>query len=65
MQHGEIIRKLICQVVASALARAEATHAKAELLDRLDILLLAVTEASRDVSTNTKCSHCGNKCNMR
>lgn len=34
MQHEEIIRKLICQVVASALARAEATHAKAELLDR-------------------------------
>jgi len=61
---GKIMRRLICQVVAFAPARAEATHAGAELVDRLDILLLAVTEASRDVCTNTRCPYYGNKCKM-
>jgi hypothetical protein len=51
--------------VASALARSEAAHAGAELIDRLDALLLTVTEASRDVCTNTRCPHYNKKCKMR
>lgn len=44
------------------LARAEAG---ADLLDRLDMLLVNLTEASRDVCTNTRCPHYGKKCKMR
>ena len=61
---GEKARELK-QLVASELARAEATCTSAELIDRLDFLLLAITEASRDVCTNTRCPHYGNKCKMR
>ena len=46
-------------------ARAEAAGLGAELIDRLDILLLNLTEASRDVCTNTRCPHYGKKCKMR
>jgi hypothetical protein len=51
--------------VASALASSEAAHASTELIDRLDALLLTVTESSRDVCTNTRCPHYGKKCKMR
>ena len=61
---GEKARELK-QIVASALARAEATYTRTELIDRLDFRLLAITEASRDVGTNTRCPHYGNKCKMR
>lgn len=61
---GEKARELK-QEVASALDRAEATSTRAELVDRLDFLLVAMTEASRDVCTNTRCPHYGNKCKMR
>jgi hypothetical protein len=44
---------------------ADATHADAQLIDRLDTLLLSVTAASRDVCTNTRCSHYNTKCKMR
>jgi len=47
------------------LARAEAAEAGADLLDRLDMLLVNLTEASRDVCTNTRCPHYGKKCKMR
>jgi hypothetical protein len=61
---GEKARELK-QVVASALDRDEASSTRAELVDRLDALLLTITEASRDVCTNTRCPHYGNKCKMR
>ena len=51
--------------VEVAMARAEASELGAELIDRLDILLLNLTEASRDVCTNTRCPHYGKKCKMR
>ena len=61
---GEKARALK-EKAASALARAEATSAGADLLDRLDMLLVNLTEASRDVCTNTRCPHYGKKCKMR
>ncbi len=48
-----------------ALAKAEAASASPELIDRLDGLLMVLTEASRDVCTNTKCPHYNKKCRMR
>jgi hypothetical protein len=51
--------------VEVAMARAEASELGAELIDRLDILLLNLTEASRDICTNTRCPHYGKKCKMR
>lgn len=51
--------------VEVAMARAEAAGLGPELIDRLDILLLNLTEASRDVCTNTRCPHYGKKCKMR
>lgn len=61
---GEKARPLR-EEVAKFLTRAKAAHAGAELIDRLDVLLLAVTEASRDVCTNTRCPHYNKKCKMR
>ncbi len=61
---GEKARALK-EKAASALARAEATSAGEDLLDRLDMLLVNLTEASRDVCTNTRCPHYGKKCKMR
>jgi len=48
-----------------ALTRAEVAGVGADLIDRLDLLLLNLTEASRDVCTNTRCPHYGKKCKMR
>jgi len=61
---GEKARALK-EEVAKSLDRAEAAHAGAELIDRLDDLLLTLTEASRDVCTNTRCPHYNKKCKMR
>ena len=61
---GEKARPLK-EEVAKFLARAQAANVSAELIDRLDVLLLAVTEASRDVCTNTRCPHYNKKCKMR
>ena len=61
---GEKARALM-EKAATALARAEASSAGADLLDRLDMLLVNLTEASRDVCTNTRCPHYGKKCKMR
>ena len=61
---GEKARPLK-EEVAESLARAEADHAGADLIDRLDVLLLSLTEASRDVCTNTRCPHYNKKCKMR
>lgn len=36
-----------------------------ELEDRLDMLLMELTESARDACTNTKCPHYGKRCKMR
>jgi hypothetical protein len=61
---GEKARALKKEVEMN-LAMAEAAGAGPELIDRLDVLLLSVTEASRDVCTNTRCPHYNGKCKMR
>ncbi len=61
---GERARALK-EKVAQSLAGAEAAHTGTELIDRLDVLLLSLTEASRDVCTNTRCPHYNKKCKMR
>jgi glycerol-3-phosphate O-acyltransferase len=57
--------RMLKERAASALARAEAAHVGPDLVDRLDMLLLNLTEASRDICTNTRCPHYGKKCKMR
>ena len=57
--------RILKEKVEVAMARAEAAELGSELIDRLDILLLHLTEASRDVCTNTRCPHYGKKCKMR
>ena len=45
---------------------AETNSANSELINRLDNLLVYLTEASREnVCTNTKCPHYNKKCKMR
>lgn len=61
---GERARALRAETEA-IMARAEAFGAGADLIDRLDLLLLNLTEASRDVCTNTRCPHYGKRCKMR
>ena len=61
---GEKARALK-EEVASALARAEADSVNSDLIDRLDALLINVTQAGRDVCTNTRCPHYNKKCKMR
>ncbi|HNX40461.1 MAG TPA: hypothetical protein PKK11_07730 [Methanothrix sp.] len=61
---GEKARALR-EEVASALSRAEADLANPDLIDRLDALLINVTQAGRDVCTNTRCPHYNKKCKMR
>jgi len=49
-----------------ALSDAEAESASKEVINRLDHLLIATTQAARDnVCTNTKCPHYNKKCKMR
>jgi hypothetical protein len=57
--------RILKEEVEMILTKADATHADAQLIDRLDTLLLSVTAASRDVCTNTRCSHYNTKCKMR
>ena len=61
---GEKAKALI-DTVAEALSKAERNHASSELVDRLDRLLMTLTDASREVCTNTKCPHYSKKCKMR
>ncbi len=61
---GENARVLKASV-EKALAEAEAKSARPEIIARLDDLLVVLTEASRDVCTNTKCPHYSKKCKMR
>lgn len=61
---GEKARALKRQV-ENALAKAESEGIDSDIVDRLDDLLVALTEASRDVCANTKCPHYNKKCKMR
>lgn len=64
-QENEDLRALR-QDVEHVLDWAEANSAPGELLNRLDSLLVNLTEASREnVCTNTKCPHYNKKCRMR
>jgi hypothetical protein len=51
--------------VEDVVASAEKDSSAAQVVDRLDHLLIVLTEASRDVCTNTKCPHYNKKCKMR
>lgn len=54
------------QKVEDALRQAESTSADAEIIDRLDMMLIALIEATKEnVCTNTKCPHYNKKCKMR
>lgn len=44
---------------------SDADNASPELIDRLDDLLISLTDASRDVCKNIKCPHYNKKCKMR
>ncbi|OPY50343.1 MAG: hypothetical protein A4E48_01922 [Methanosaeta sp. PtaU1.Bin060] len=52
--------------VERLLAMAEAEAADSETVDRLDILLIRLTEAAKEnVCKNTRCPHYDKKCKMR
>lgn len=62
---GEDIRALKKDIEA-ALSKAEAAGADPAIIDRLDGMLISLTEASREnVCSNTKCPHYNKKCKMR
>jgi hypothetical protein len=63
---GEMARNLK-EKVEKALAEAESSICLgSELVNRLDRLLIILTESSREnVCTNTKCPHYDKKCRMR
>lgn len=64
---GERGRLLLLKAeVERLLARAESEAADSETANRLDLLLIRLTEASKEnVCTNTKCPHYDKKCKMR
>ncbi len=52
--------------VERLLSRAESEAADLETANRLDLLLMRLTEASKEnVCTNTRCPHYDKKCKMR
>jgi hypothetical protein len=61
---GQAAKELKARV-DNALANAEKDSCAADIIDRLDDLLILLTEALRDVCTNTKCPHYNKKCKMR
>jgi hypothetical protein len=64
---GERMRaQVLLQRVAWALQEAESASLGAEIIDRLDMMLMTLTEAAKEnVCTNTKCPHYNKKCKMR
>ena len=49
-----------------AITGAESSSAPSSIIDRLDLLMLFLTESSREnVCTNTRCPHFDKKCRMR
>jgi hypothetical protein len=54
------------QEVVEALSKAESGPVDAKVIDRLDMMLIVLTEATKEnVCTNTKCPHYDKKCKMR
>ncbi len=52
--------------VEETMSIAENGYAPTDIMDRLDLLLMNLTEKSRDnICTNTKCPHYNKKCRMR
>jgi hypothetical protein len=52
--------------VEKALLQAEALSVDFDIIDRLDMMLMVLTEAAKEnVCTNMKCPHYNNKCKMR
>lgn len=52
--------------VAKALREAESASVGFEIIDRLEMMLMALTEAAKEnVCTNTRCPHYNKKCKMR
>ena len=58
--------KMLKSEVQEAITEAESNHAPWSIIDRLDLLMLVLTESSREnVCTNTMCPHYDKKCRMR
>ena len=58
--------RLLKDIVEEAMSMAENGCAPPDIIDRLDLLLIHLTEKSREnVCTNTKCPHYNKKCRMR
>jgi hypothetical protein len=58
--------KTLKSKVEETMNGAECNSAPSDIVDRLDLLILALTESSREnVCTNTKCPHYSKKCRMR
>lgn len=58
--------KTIKSKVQETLNWAEIASAPSGIIDRLDLLMLDLTESSREnVCTNTRCPHYDKKCRMR
>ena len=52
--------------VQEAMTKADGNSAPCGIIDRLDMLMLTLTELSREnVCTNTRCPHYDKKCRMR
>ncbi len=58
--------KMLKSKVHEAMTEAESNTAPCVIIDRLDLLMFALTESSREnVCTNTMCPHYDKKCRMR
>ncbi len=56
----------LLQKAEVALRQAEQASAGEDVINRLDMMLLALTDAAKEnVCTNTKCPHYSKKCKMR
>jgi hypothetical protein len=58
--------KTLKSKVQEAMTLAESNSAPPGIIDRMDLLMLVLTESSREnVCTNTTCPHYDKKCRMR
>jgi hypothetical protein len=58
--------KILKSKVQEAITEAESNSAPTCVIDRLDLLMMVLTESSREnVCTNTRCPHYEKKCRMR
>ncbi len=56
----------LLQKAKVALGQAEQASAREDVINRLDMMLLVLTEATKEnVCTNIKCPHYSEKCKMR